>query len=160
MNTDLNAKIKLLIKSEKALLRLEMRKKARSTLWSALGIIAILVTLVTLNVTVFLYLSHSFTPAASSAILTSINMLIALVFFKIASRQEVGPEAESIEEIRDFAYAQLATDVDEVKESVKEFTQNAVKIKQNVESFTSGDAFGIKKVIPIISTLIDIAKKR
>ena len=160
MNDDFNAKIKLLIKSEKALLSLEMRKKSRETLWAALGLIATLIALIMVNITAYLYLSEHFTNAASAGILTLINITIAGIFFTIASKQERGAEAESIEDIRDFAWQQVSTDVDEVKENIKEFTQGIVKVKNNVESFTKGDAFGIKKVLPIITTLIDLAKKR
>jgi len=159
MNNDFNAKLKLLIKSEKALLSLEMKKKAKETLWSGLGLVSVLMTLVLLNITLFLYLSSEISNLAASAALTLLNFFVAILFFMIASRQNRGPEAESIEEIRDFAYQQLATDVDEVKASVKEFGKSALKVKENVESFTSGDAFGIKKIIPIVTTLIDVARK-
>jgi len=160
MNTDLNAKIKLLVKSEKAILNLEMRRKARETLWSALGVVAVLITLVILNITIFLYLTQSFTYAESGAILTIANLLVTILFFVIASRQERSAEAKSIEEIRDFAYEQLASDINEAKESVKEFSQSATTIKQNIESFTNGNAFGLQKVIPLVNALIDITKKR
>jgi hypothetical protein len=56
MSDDFNAKMKLLIKSEKAMLSLEMRKKSRQTVWIALALLAVLVGLITLNATVFLYL--------------------------------------------------------------------------------------------------------
>ena len=159
MNNDFNAKLKLLIKSEKALLSLEMKKKAKETLWSALGLVSIFMTLVLLNITLFLYLSSEISNLASSATLTLINSFIAIIFFMIASRQTRGAEAESIEEIRDFAYQQLATDVDDVKANMKEFGKSALKVKENVESFTSGDVFGIKKIIPIVTTLIDVARQ-
>ena len=160
MNNDFNAKIKLLIKSEKALLSLEMRKKSRETFWVVLGLIALFIALIMLNVTLYLYLSTHFSNAASAGILTLLNITVAGIFFMIASKQNRGSEAESIEDIRDFAWQQVSTDVDEVKENIKEFTQNVVKVKQNVESFTTGDAFGIKKVLPIVTTLFDLAKKR
>ena len=160
MNEDFNAKIKLLIKSEKALLSLEMRKKSRETFWAALGIMAVLMSLVMVNITLFLYLSQSFSNAASAGILTLVNIVIAGLFFLIASKQQRSAEAESIEDIRDFAWQQVSTDVDEVKENIKEFSQSIVKVKQNVESFTKGDTFGLKKVLPIVTTLIDLARKR
>lgn len=160
MSEDFNAKIKLLIKSEKALLSLEMRKRSRQTVWISLALLAVLVSLVMLNVTTYLYLSTKFNNLESAAMLSVINIVIALLFFVIASRQNRGMEAESIEGIRDFAWEQVSTDIDEVKQNVSEFKDSVVKVKKSVDSFTTGDAFGIKKVLPIITTLIDLNKKR
>ena len=61
MSKDFNAKMKLLIKSEKAMLDLEIRKKSRQTFWIGLALLAALVTLVLLNVTVYLYLAQTHT---------------------------------------------------------------------------------------------------
>ena len=160
MSEDFNAKMKLLIKSEKALLSLEIQKRSRQTLWMALALVAALVSLVMLNVTIYLYLSTQFSNLQSAGILTSINIVIAIVFALIASRQSRGVQAESIEDIRDFAWEQISTDIDEVKQNITEFKDSVVKVKHNVDSFTTGDIFGIKKFLPIVSTLIDLSRKR
>jgi len=160
MSEDFNAKIKLLIKSEKALLSLEMKKKSRQTVWIALGLVAVLVTLVMSNITAFLYLLATHTQLESATILTGINIAVAVIFFVLASRQTVGAEASSIEDIRDFAWEQVSTDIDEVKQHATDFKNSVVKVKKTVDNFTTGDAFGFKKVMPIITTLIDLNKKR
>ena len=160
MSEDFNAKMKLLIKSEKALLSLEMRKKSRQTVLVALALLAVLLGLVMLNVTVYLYLSGKFSNLESAAILTGLNIAVAGIFFVMASRQDRGAEAASIEDIRDFAWDQVNTDLSEVKENVVEFKNSVVKVKRTVDSFTTGDAFGIKKVLPIITTLIDLNKRK
>ena len=160
MSDDLNAKMKLLIKSEKALLSLEMRKKSRQNVWVAMALLAVLAGLVMLNVTVFLLLETHYSNLASAAILSGLNLLVAIIFFVIASRQDRGAEAESIEEIRNFSWGQIETDIDEVKQNVSEFTHSVKKVKSSVDSFTSGDAFGFGKVMPIITTLIDLHKKK
>jgi hypothetical protein len=72
----------------------------------------------------------------------------------IASRQTTGAETEAIEEIRNFAWAQVQTDIDDVKQNVTQFTDSISKVKKSVDTFTSGDAFGLKKVMPIITTLL------
>jgi len=160
MSEDFNAKIKLLIKSEKALLSLEMKKKSRQTVWVAFGLVAVLVTLVMVNITAYLYLAATRTPLEAAAILTGLNIAVAVLFFLLASRQSVGAEAASIEDIRDFAWEQVSSDLDEVKQQANDFKNSVVKVKKTVDGFTTGDAFGIKKVLPIITTLIDLNKKR
>ena len=160
MSNELNAKIKLLIKSEKAMFNLEMRKKSRQSVWIAMAIVAVLAVLITLNMTVFFFLEIHYTNLESAAMLCGLNLVIAILFFVIASKQTTGPEAHSIEEIRSFAWSQVSSDIDEVKQSVSEFKSSVKSVKKGVESFTTGDAFGIKKIIPIISTLIELNKKR
>jgi len=160
MSEDFNTKMKLLIKSEKALLNLEIRKKSRQTVWMALALVAVLVGLVMMNVTVYLYLSEQFTDLESAAILSGLNILVAAIFFWIASQQDRGAEAESIEEIRDFAWEQVSTDMDEMKQHVSDFKESVVKVKGTVDNFTSGNAFGINKILPIITTLIELNKKK
>jgi len=160
MSEDFNAKMKLLIKSEKALLALEMRKKTKQTVWIALAMIAVLVALIMLNVTVFLYLETKYTNLESAFIQTVLNIVLAALFFMVASRQNRGAEAESIEEIRDFAWSQISTDIDEVKQHIGEFSSSIKKVKNSVDSFTSADPFGVKKVIPVITALADLHKRR
>jgi hypothetical protein len=160
MSEDFNAKIKLLIKSEKALLSLEMKKKSRQTVWVALGLVAVLVTLVMVNITAYLYLAATRTPLEAAAILTGLNIAVAVLFFILASRQSVGAEAASIEDIRDFAWEQVSSDLDEVKPPANDFKNSVGKVKKTVAGFTTGDAVGIKKVLPIITTLIDLNKRK
>jgi hypothetical protein len=160
MSEDFNAKIKLLIKSEKALLSLEMKKKSRQTVWIALGLVAVLVTLVMINFTAYLYLSSTHTQLEAAAILTGMNIAVAVLFFILASRQTLGAEAASIEDIRDFAWDQVSTDIDEVKQHAADLKNSVVRVKKTVDNFTTGDAFGIKKVLPIITTLIDLNKRK
>jgi len=160
MSDDFNAKMKLLIKSEKALLAMEMRKKSRQTVWIALALLAVLVGLIMLNVTVYLLLAEHYSNLVSAAILSGLNILVATLFFFVASRQDRGAEAQSIEEIRDFAWEQISTDIDEVKQNVADFKQSVTNVKSTVDNFTSGDAFGLKKILPVITTLVELNKKK
>ncbi len=160
MSKDLNTKLKLLVKSEKALLGLQMRTKSRQTFWVALALLAVLVTLILLNVTVYLYLVQTRTPLAAVSILTGINLAVAALFFFISTRQENIAEAKAIEEIRDFAWEQVSSDIDEMKQGVGDFKESVVKVKKSVDSLTSGTVFGLNKVMPVITTLVELNKKR
>ncbi len=160
MRQDFNTKMKLLIKSEKALLSLEMRKKSRQTLWVALALLAVLLSLLLLNVTIYLYLSSSFSMLISAAILAGLNLFIAGIFFFIAAHQDRAAEAQAIEDIRDFAWEQVSADINEVKQNISEFNNSVIKLRHNIDAFTSGEVFGLKKILPIIATLIELSKKK
>ena len=160
MSEDFNAKVKLLVKSEKAMLRLEIRKKSRQTFWIALALLAVLMTLVLLNVTVYLYLAQTHTPLVSVAALAGMNLAVALLFLFVSTRQENTAEAQAIEEIRDFAWEQVSSDLDNVKQGVSDFKESVVKVKKSVDGLTSGTAFGLNKVMPVITTLIELNRKK
>jgi len=160
MSEDFNAKMKLLVKSEKAMLNLELRKRSRQTFWIALALLAVLVSLVMLNVTTYLYLADSHSDLEAAAILTGINLAVAALFFFISSRQESAAEAQAIEEIRDYAWEQVSSDLDDMKQNVSEFKDSVVRAKRSVDSLTSGTAFGFNKIMPVITTLIELNKKR
>ncbi|MEA3418433.1 MAG: phage holin family protein [Campylobacterota bacterium] len=160
MNEDMNAKIKLLLRSEKALMKMEMRKKSRQAVYVAIGLIAVLAMLVMFNATVYLYLESSYTQLASAMILTGMNLIAAVIFFVIASRQEVGPEAESMQEIRDFAWEQLSGDIEEVKQDISEFRDGIHRVGKGVNSVMNRDFFGLKGMLPIITALLETHNKK
>lgn len=160
MNKEFNAKLELLIKSEKALFKLEMRRKGRQTVLIAVALLAILIALAMLNVTVYLYLETLYTPLVSAAILSGANLIVAVLFFMIASRQDAGAEAESIQEIRNFAWGQVSSDLDGVKKQVVEFTDGVKRVKSSVDSVVNKDFFGLKGIMPIIQALIEMKRKK
>jgi len=151
MNQDLSKTIKLIVKSEKALFKLEMRQKGKQFIWAAIGILAIFITLVMFNITIFFYLSNSYSTLFSTSILTILNLLFTAIAFYIASNNHKSTEVKSIEEIRDYAWTQIANDIDETKSNIDEFKDSILKAKDNL--------LGFKSLLPIITTIIDYSKK-
>ena len=151
MNQDLSKKIKLIVKSEKELLKLEIGKKSKQLVWAFIGVVAVFMTLVMLNITIFFYLSNSYTTLASTSILTTINLIFTAVAFYIASSKSKSSEVKSIEEIRNYAWTQIANDIDATKNSIDELKESIVKMKDNI--------LGFKSLLPIITTLMDYSKK-
>jgi len=160
MNQDFNAKLNLLIKSEKALFRLEMRKRSRQTLFTAIALLAVLAALALLNVTIYLYLVTRFSPMASAGILSGLNLAIAVLFLIVAARQDVGPEAASLEEIRDFAWQQVSRDLDGVKQQVGEFTDGIRKVSGGINSVIKRDYSALAAMLPFVQSMLAARKKK
>ncbi len=160
MKEDFNAKLNLLIKSEKALFRLEMRKKGRQSLFVAIALLAVLVALALLNVTIYLYLETRFSPMASAGILSGLNLAIALIFFIVAARQNTGPEAESLEEIREFAWKQVSQDLDGVKQQVGEFSDGIKRVSGSINSVMHRDYSALAAMLPFVQSLLVARKKK
>ncbi len=118
MNDDLQDKLTLLLKSEKTLLRLEMRKKVRQVILIFIALIALLVALSALNVALYFYLSTLFTPIYSALSLAGVNIFLSLILFFIAANLSLGEDEKSAYEIRDFARNQVRREVDEVRDNI------------------------------------------
>ncbi len=160
MNTDLNTKLNLLIRSEKALFKIEIRKRARQTVFITIALLAVLITLIMLNVTVYLSLAAHYSTQLSAAILTGSNLSVAILFFIIATYQGTSSEAESLQEIRDFAWDQVATELNGVKQQVSDFSDGVKRIKNGVDSVINRDIFGLSSVIPLIQAFSTLKKKK
>lgn len=151
MNQDLSKTIKLIVKSEKALFKLEIQKKSKQFIWVAIGIVAIFITLVMFNITIFFYLSDKYTTLVSTSVLSVINLIFTAISFYIASNNNKSAEVKSIEDIRDYAWSQIANDLDEAKSTIDEFKDSVLKAKDNL--------FGIKSLLPLITTIVEYSKK-
>jgi len=142
MKNDLGKKLNLYLRSEKMLLNLEIKKKTNQTVFVVVGMIALLSTLVLLNISAYFYLDEHMKPQSSALLLAVANMLIAVVFFLVAKNQSLGSEAKTIEEIRDLSLDELS---------------------QELESFKTvfnRDLLGIKGIIPFVNLLLEIKKHK
>lgn len=160
MSQDIGNKLYLLVQSEKALLKLEARKKSRQAVMSAIGVIAVFAALVMLNMSAYLYLSTQMTPQLSALTLAGFNLVLALLFFWVSSKQTTGTQAESIQEIRDFAVKQLADDVDDVKSSVLELKNGFQSVSSSVNGVLNRDLLALKGLIPLLQMLLDRRKAK
>ncbi len=159
MNKELSNKLNLLLRSEKALLKLEMNKKGRQVVLTAVGIIAVLATLVMLNITAYLHFVESFTPFHAALILTVVDLVLAILFFVLAARQELGKEAEAISDIRDYALKELSVEVEDIKQEAAEIRESFSKVSGGISSVFNRDFSAVKALIPIVEMFVKSRKK-
>lgn len=159
MNKELHNKLHLLVRSEKALLKLEMRRKGRQAVLISIGLLAILATLVMLNVSGYLYFVQSFSTLHAAMILTAINLSLAILLFVLASRQELGAEAEAVHEIRDYALSELSGEFDEIKQEASEIRESFSKVSGGISSLFNRDFSALKAVLPLVEMFVKTRKK-
>lgn len=159
MNKELSNKLQLLLRSEKALLKLEMRKKGRQIVLATIAILAILATLVMLNISAYLYLEEGFSPLHSALMLTGFDLVLAILFLFFASRQELGNEAEAINEIRDYALKELSGEFDEIKQEASEIRESFSKVSSGISSVFNRDFSAVKAVLPLVEMFVQTRKK-
>jgi len=151
MNRELSNKINLLLRSEKAMLKLEMRKRSRQIILAAIGVIAVFATLVMLNVTAYLYFVESYTPLHAAMMLTGIDLGLAIVFFVVAMNQSLGSEAQAVHEIRDYARQELRGELETLEVKTTE-------IRESFTKFSSGIS-AAKALVPLVKMFVKSSKK-
>jgi hypothetical protein len=158
MSKEFNAKLDLLIKSEKALLKLEIQKRSKQFLFTAIALVAILVALAMINIAIYLSLEAHYTALMSATLLASFNIAIAILFLMLASRNMKSEEGKSIQEIRNYAWREVSDDINGAKEQVIGFVDGVHKVHNSVDTIINKELFGLKNVIPILQALINMKK--
>jgi len=151
MNQELSNKIHLLIRSEKALLRLEMKKKGRQVVLTTIAVLAVLTSLATLNLAFYLYFETILTPLGAAVSLSIVNLVIAILFFVLASRQGLSKEAESIYEVREYALNELSLEYQHVKEEATEIRNSFSKVSAGFSA--------VKALAPLLQMFVNSRKK-
>ena len=160
MNKELSNKLQLLLRSEKALMKLEMRKKGRQIVLVSIAVLAVLATLVMLNISAYLYLIEKSSSLNAALILMAIDFAVAMLFFILASRQELASEAEAINEIRDYALKELSGEFDEIKQEASEIRESFSKVSGGISSVFNRDFSAVKAVIPLVEMFVKTRNKK
>jgi hypothetical protein len=159
MNKDVSKKISLLVRSEKALLKLEMRRTGRQVILVTVAVLAILATLVMVNTAAYFYLTQTQSPFHAALILSGIDLSLAILFLVLASRQEVGAEADAINEIRDYALSELSEDFEEIRQEALEIRNGFSKVSSGISSVFNRDFSALKSILPIVEMVFESRKK-
>ena len=159
MKRELKAKVQLLLRSEKALFKLEMQRRSRQLILVIIATIAILAAVVMINVSSYLYLSETLTPLRSAMILSVSNVLLALLMLWLASRQELGKEAEAMHEIRNFAMEELSEELGEIEQEAAEIRAGFSEVSKGVSSLFNRDFSALKALVPLVELFVQRRKR-
>ena len=159
MNKELTNKINLLLRSEKAMLKLEMRKRGRQVVLASIGVIAVLATLVMMNVSAYLYFVESYSPLHAALILSTVDLFVAILFFVVAARQGLGAEAEAVNEIRDYARKELSSEMETFQKETEEIRESFSKVSSGISSVFNRDFSAVKAVMPLVELFVNTRKK-
>ena len=147
MNSSIDHKLKLYIRSEKALLKLELRKKSRQVILLLLATVAFLMTLLMLNVTAFFYLQTQMGSEMAALTLGGMNAVLTLILLLVALSKSSSAEEEALQEIRDYA-------LEEVTEEINGVKADLLEVKQSIE----GVITRFKREFLALKGLINIAQ--
>lgn|SRR3990167_5579403 len=152
MGDNFDDKLSLYLRSEKILLKLTLREKARQLSYYILAILTFLVALISLNIGLFYCLQNYLNPAQCAFSLASFNLIVSIVMVLIATKKKANPEMAELSEIRDFAKENVIKDLQKSKNEI-------VDASKNIKDIVSGKIFNIQSIIPILQKILNISHK-
>ncbi len=149
MDSQFDRKLSLYMRSERAMLAIWLRRKARQLFWVLIALIACLTALILVDVGAFLTLSTYYAPKASAFILAGCNIVLCLACIAFSSRKGHKGEEAALKDIRDFAKDELGKDLEIVKDEVVEVGQSVGSAVHGVSAFLNGD-FGLTSLFTAV----------
>lgn len=144
----------LYIRSERALLDITIRNKLRQLFYLTIGFIVLLTALIMLDIGVFFSLKTHYPIHVTAFILAGSNLAIFILLLIFAKRKRYQRERVMLEEIRDYAKAEVQ---DELKDTAHDFMEASYSVKQfthQISSIFSGEVLGLASLIPIIKKIL------
>lgn len=137
-----DGRLKVYMRSEKAILDIYIRNKLRALFYTSLAFICILTALVMLDIGVFFTLTAYFATKTTAFILAGSNLVLFILLICFARRRRYQRELQSLEAIRDVVK-------DDIKEEVLEMTQGVRQATDHISSL-----FSIAGLVPILKKII------
>lgn len=155
-------KVRILAKAESALIKANVHRAAARARLFAMAIGLLLLTVTMINIAAYQYLSETHSAATAALFVGLGNALLAVFVLFLASRIKPGPEVDMVQEIRDMALTELSGDLDAVKESFEQFSDDVGRIRSRVSStmgvFKSGNS-GLGTLGPALGLITTMLKK-
>ena len=155
-------KIQVLIKSEAAILRINLQTVAKQFILYAVGIVLILLAVAMLNVAIYVATSEHYGQVAGALIVAVINGFLAVVIMVVASRTKPGPEAAMAKEIRELAVTEISSDVEKFEQNMNGLKTDIHRIRSGFSGMMGGgggSSFGLLNLAPLLDILISALRK-
>lgn len=150
---DLLLKIRLLIRAEMVLLRLNLRRAVRQTLLVATAVVAILLAVAMLNVSAYFFLAERLGPPVAALLLGIANGLLACVLLLVASRLSHGTEAQMAEEIRELALDELSAEAQRIRDDLATVKSDVSRMRNALTSLSRGEILSLTALGPMVQML-------
>ncbi|MDF1677135.1 MAG: hypothetical protein P1U32_00365 [Legionellaceae bacterium] len=146
MDSQFDRKLSLYMRSERAMLAVWLRRKARQLFWVLIALVACLTALILVDIGAFLTLSTYYSSKMSAFMLAGFNGVLCLVCIAFASRKGHKAEEAALKDIRDVAKDELGKDLKVVTDEVVEVGQSVGNAVHGVSTFFNGD-FGLTSLL-------------
>ncbi|WP_290919632.1 phage holin family protein [Halodesulfovibrio sp.] len=153
-------KLHILLRSELALLRLQVKRMAAQTACKIVAAIFALLAIGMFTFASYLGLAKVFGPTMAAFQVALIDAFLAVILLIVSQKISNNAEQEKmILEVREIAAKGLSADLDKVKTDVEELSDDVRQIYGNVAAVISGSSSVISSVLPILGLLASTSQK-
>ncbi|MEK6744237.1 MAG: hypothetical protein AABZ15_11525 [Nitrospirota bacterium] len=157
---ELIAKLRLLAKAEAILVRLHLRRAVRQVSFVLVAALFGLLALAMLNVALYLFLAPRVDPALAALAVAGLDALVAVVAVIVASRLELGTEAEDAESIRDLVSTELAADAERLQAQLDDLGRDIKRIRSAVTGITQPGGIGLPAIFQWLMMLVGFLRRK
>ena len=154
-------KLKILTRTESALLKIQFRRTVMFILIYVVAFFFIMISFCMLNFAAYQALAESQAPAMAALLVASADGILTFILIFIS--QQVGKTTEQevmLRDIRDLALNELRADVDDVKSKVTKVGDDVKNIRSGISSFNEVSSINLLgNLSPILTLVIDLLKK-
>jgi hypothetical protein len=153
-------KIRLLLKAEMLLFRLQLRRTVRQ---AALYIAAALLTVLAvgmLNIALYLYLVPRFDNAGAALAVATVDIVLAVVAVVAAGYLQVGAEVDAVMALREATMARLTADAELVKTRISELHDDIKQIRSAVTGFLNFGGVNLASVFQWVPVLFRVLLRK
>ena len=150
-------KLQLLARAEMTLAQIHGRRVASRSALFSISIVFLLLGLAMLTVAVYQVLLPMLGSAWAAFSVAMVDTFLGIVLALVARRAGPSDNEEKLaREIRDMAYAEIGSDIEQVKSELEQITTDVKRIRTGVTAFTGG---AINSVGPVLGMLLKAVKR-
>ena len=150
-------KLQLVVRAELALAEIRARRTATRSALSAVALLFLLLGLAMMTLSLYNALQLYMSPAWAAFCVSIVDILLGGVFIVFAKRAGPSKNEEKLaREMREMAYAELGSDVQEIKDEFNRISSEISRIRSGISSFTGG---AVSSIGPLVNLLAKTLKR-
>ena len=146
--------LSIILRAERMIARANMAVLRNQTALMVLAALVAAIGLVMLNVAAFYWLKTIWSPPLAALVVALVNLLLAGVLVRIATRQNTASDLAPITELRDLAIEDLEAEMQGGLDQLRDVTDNVRRLARN----PLGSALPAL-LVPLISALVAALRK-
>jgi len=154
--------LRILWRTERLLAEIRLRLLMRRIGMLALAAVVGLFAVAMLNVAGYVYLVPMFDPTGAALVVAAVDALLAALLILAAQPQKPGTETRVLEEMRDFALADLEAQGEALQGDLHQLREDVKGMRQAVSSFAHNplDALNPQILAQTVSLLTNLLRNK
>lgn len=153
-------KMRLLLKAEMILFRLQLRRTLQQAAFYIAAVLLAVLAAGMLNIALYLYLAPRLDNASAALAVAIVDIVLAVVTVVVAGHLRLGPEVDAVRALREAAMAELIADAERVKTQIADLHDDIKRIRTAVTGFLSFGGVNLASLFQWVPVLLRVLLRR